>query len=184
MTKNKSGVRIWPYRANWTLMWSIGIHVWERTCSRSLIILFVKLTGTLQFWDGCSWSKAKARLVRKNNYTGESQLRERIFISSTVPFPESLIGNWCWIGVVDNYRRCSWSFFTRTESQLPKNMKEFFENITSHGMPVKYLCCKNSGEHQSKLQKACKKKNVTLKYTTPYMPQLNGVMERIFSVIK
>ena len=100
------------------------------------------------------------------------------------PFTEILIGNWYWIFVVDYHSRYSWSFFTRTESQLPKNMKEFFENITSHGMPVKYLCCKNSGEHQSKLQKACKKKNVKLKYTTPHMPQLNGVMERIFSVIK
>ena len=63
-------------------------------------------------------------------------------------------------------------------------MKEFFEKMTPCGTPVKYLRCKNSGEHQSKLQRACEKGNMTLEYTTPHTPQMNGVIKRRFYVIK
>ena len=34
------------------------------------------------------------------------------------------------------------------------------------------------------LQKACEKKKVMLEYTTPHMPHMNGVIERVFNVIK
>ena len=34
------------------------------------------------------------------------------FVETTGPFPEILIGNSYWIGVVDDYSRYSWSFFT------------------------------------------------------------------------
>ena len=63
-------------------------------------------------------------------------------------------------------------------------MEEFFEKMTSHGTPVKYLHCNNSGEHQSKLQRACKKEKFTLEYTTLHTPQLYGVIKRRFDVIK
>ena len=87
--------------------------------------LGVKLTGTLQLYDGCTQSKAKARAVRKNTYTRVSQPEERIFVDTTGPFPESLIGNRDWIDVVDDYSRYSWSFFTITKSQLPKIWRIF-----------------------------------------------------------
>ena len=119
--------------------------------------LGVKLTGTLQVCDGCARSKAKSHAVRKKTYTRASHPGEMIFVDTTGPSPQSLIGNWCWISVVDNYSRYSWSFFTKTKSQLPKNTEEFFEKMTSRGTPVTYLHCKNAGEHQSKLQRACKK---------------------------
>ena len=63
-------------------------------------------------------------------------------------------------------------------------MKDFFEKMTPCGMPVKHLHCDNSGEYQSKLQRACEKGNMTLGYKTPHTPQMNGVIERRFSVIK
>ena len=63
-------------------------------------------------------------------------------------------------------------------------MEYFFKKMTSVGTPVKYLCFENAVEHQSKLQKACKKEKVVLEYTTPHTPQLNGIIKRIFSVIK
>ena len=55
--------------------------------------------------------------------------------------------------------------------------------MTSRGTPVKYSCCDNVGEHQSKLQKVCEKEKVALEYTTPHTPQLNGVIEMRFKVI-
>ena len=63
----------------------------------------VKLTGTLQVFDGCAQFKAKSRAMGGNTYTRASHPRERIFVDRTGPFPESLIGNWYWIGVVDDY---------------------------------------------------------------------------------
>ena len=69
-------------------------------------------------------------------------------MDTTGPFLEILIGNRYWIGVVDNYSRYSWIFFTETKPQLPKNTEEFFEKMTSCGTPVKYLCYENKGEHQ------------------------------------
>ena len=56
-------------------------------------------------------------------------------------------------------------------------MEEFFEKITPRGTPVKYICCDNTGEHQSKSQRVCKKEKVTLEYMTPHTPQLNVVIE-------
>ena len=60
---------------------------------------------------------------------------------------ENLIGKQYWIGVVDDNSRSSWSFFTKTKSQLPKNMEEFFEKMMPHGIPVKYIRCDIAGEH-------------------------------------
>ena len=54
----------------------------------------------------------------------------------------------------------------------------------SCGTPVNYLCCENTGEHQLKAKKEWEKEKVTLEYTTPHTPKLNGVIERIFSAIK
>ena len=72
----------------------------------------------------------------------------------------------------------------KNKSQLPKKMEEFFKKMTSHGTPVKYLCCENAGKYQSKLQKVCKKENFTLEYTTTRTPQLTRIIEIIFAVIK
>ena len=64
-----------------------------------------KLTGTLHACDGCARSKEKPRTIKKKTYTRESQPGERIFVELNVPFPESLIGNRYWIGLVDDYSR-------------------------------------------------------------------------------
>ena len=91
--------------------------------------LDVKLIGTIQICDGSVRSKAKARDVRKKTYARESQPGERIVVDTTGPFPESLIENRYWISIVDDYSRYSWDFFTKTKSQPPEKVEEFFEKI-------------------------------------------------------
>ena len=120
--------------------------------------LSFKLTVTLQVCDGCALSKAKSCAVRKKTSTRASQPRERVFVDTTGPFPESLIGIWYYIGVVDYYRRYSWNFFTKMESRLPKNIEDCFEKMTSRETSVQYLLYNNAGENQSKLQRVCEKK--------------------------
>ena len=107
-----------------------------------------------------------------------------IFVETTRPFPEILIGNWYCIIVVDNCSRYYCSFFTKTKSQLPKKMEDFFEKMISCGTPVKYLPCDNAGEHQPKLQNCFEKEKVTLEYTTSHTTRLNNLIERSFAVIK
>ena len=75
-------------------------------------------------------------------------------------------------------------FLYKKNSELPKNTEQFFENMTSRGTPVKYLCCDKAGKHQSKLKREFKKEKVTMEYMNLHMPQLNGVTERRFAIIK
>ena len=88
--------------------------------------------------------------------------RINYFVETTGTFPESLISNRYWIGLVDYYNRHSFIFFTKTKSQLPKNVEEFFKKMASLGALVKYLRCNHSGEYQSKLQGTCEKEKFAL----------------------
>ena len=116
----------------------------------------VNLSGTLQVFDGCARSKAKASAVRNKKYTRASNPGERIFGQ-----------NWFIPGEYNCGSVLDWSsrrlqplfmdFIYENKISTFKNMEEFFEKMTSHGTLVKYLCCHNAGEHQSKLQRACKK---------------------------
>ena len=77
--------------------------------------LGVRLTGTLQVYDGCVRSKAKEREARNKTYKRASQPGDRIFVYMAGPFQEILIGNRYWIGVVDGCICYSWSFFMKTK---------------------------------------------------------------------
>ena len=116
--------------------------------------LGVKFIDTLQVCGVCARSKAKAHMVRKKTYTKASQPGESVFLGTTGPCIDIFIGNRYWISIVNDYRIYSCGLFTKTNYQLPKNMADFFEKMTSRGNPVKYIRCNNAGEHQSKLQRA------------------------------
>ena len=100
-------------------------HLGEKLLCTTYNALGVKLKYTLNVCNGYARYKAKAHAVNKNTYTRASQPGERIFVDTNGPFPEILIGNWYWIGIVDNYSRYYWSLFTKTKSQLPKIWKSF-----------------------------------------------------------
>ena len=87
-------------------------------------------------------------MIRRKTYTRASHPVERIFLYTTGPIPETLVGNQYWIVEVDNYTRYSWSFFMKTKSKILNKTEELFENKISHGDPVKYLRCDNAGEKQ------------------------------------
>ena len=129
-------------------------HLGEKLLRTTYHTLGAKLTCTLQVCYSCARSKEKERAVKKKTYTRESHPGEMIFVETTGQLPEILIGNNYCISVVDDYRRYSWGFFTKTKSQIPKKMEEFFEKMTPRGTPVKYLFCDSVGEHQSKLHRA------------------------------
>ena len=72
-------------------------HLEENLLRLTYDNLGFKLAGTLQVCDGCAESTSKARDARKKTYTRSSNTGERMFLDTTGPFLESLIGNWHWI---------------------------------------------------------------------------------------
>ena len=83
----------------------------------------VNITGKLEVCESCAISKSKVCAFINNTYTRASKPVDIIFVDATGPFPESLIGNRYWVGIVDDHSRCYRSFFTKTELQLPKKME-------------------------------------------------------------
>ena len=77
----------------------------------------------LEVCYGYAGSKTKAHSDRKKTYTRASNPEEGNFVETIAPFPESLVGDWYWIGIVDNYNHYSWSFSTKSKPQLPKKME-------------------------------------------------------------
>ena len=77
-------------------------HQGEKLLRTTYNALVFKLTCTLQVCNGCARFKEKSRAIRKNTYTRASYPGEMIFVNTTGPFLESIIGNWYWIGVVDD----------------------------------------------------------------------------------
>ena len=90
-------------------------HLREKLLYFSYNALGVNLTGTLQVCDGCDRSKAKAHDVRNKTYTRASNPGKRDLVDTTGPFPDILIGNWYWVGVLDNYIHYSWCLFSNTK---------------------------------------------------------------------
>ena len=127
MTKKKIGKEVRPTKWNGH-KWCPSIITFRiNFVASEYDALGFKLTGALWVCGGCSRSKAKARAVIKKTYTRASNLIERIFLDTTGPFLESFIRNRYCIGVVDNCKRYSWSFLTKTKLQLQNKMEEFFE---------------------------------------------------------
>ena len=77
-------------------------HLREKLLGLTYGALKVKLIGTPQVCDGCKRSKAKSREVRKKTYKIVSNTIEMVFVDTSGPFPESLIGDRYWISIVDD----------------------------------------------------------------------------------
>ena len=78
-------------------------HPGEKLMCTTYNAIGVKLAGTLQVCNDWAKSNEKARTVKNKTYTRASQPGE-FFFYKTGPFPVSLIGNWYWVSVVDDYR--------------------------------------------------------------------------------
>ena len=77
------------------------VHQYSHLGEKLLLITYdalgVKLTGKLQFCDGCARQKSKLCAVREKTYTRAPKMGEICFVDTNGPFLESLIGNHYWI---------------------------------------------------------------------------------------
>lgn len=72
-----------------------------------------KLTGALEYCDGCERSKSKLHAVIKKTYTQAKNPGERVLFDTTGSLPQVLIGGRYWIGKI-YYNSCySWRLFTK-----------------------------------------------------------------------
>ena len=77
-------------------------HIREKLLPLTYGALGVKLTGMIEVCDSFERSKVKYHTVRKNKYIRDTNLGEIVFVNTTDPLTENLMGNRYWIGAEDD----------------------------------------------------------------------------------
>ena len=136
------------------------------------------MTGDLAACDGCLRSMAKSKGVSKTTDTKATAPKERLFIDTSGPYPESIIGSKYWFALVDDFSRYGWRFFGKKKSDMVTIIEHHLKMMIAAGYNIKYIRCDNAGEYQTKLQKVCEENGVILEYISPHTPKINGVVKR------
>jgi hypothetical protein len=155
-------------------------HVNEQSLRTTMSHFGIKLTGKLNACPGCLLYKARARGVPKTTKLNASSPGGNFYLDTSGPYSETLKRNRYWVKICDQYSGMSWNYFVAEKSQISHVLAQQFKLFKGHGKKVKYLCLDNAGEHQTELCNTCAQAGVTLEYTAPSTPQLNGVVERRF----
>ena len=98
-------------------------------------------------------------------------------MDTTGPYELSAGGTQYDVHIVDEASRKGWVAHVRKRNEVPSVAVDHFVKLKGHGYPLKYLRLDNAGEHKGKLPKACDSMGITLEYTAPNTPQMNGVAE-------
>jgi len=82
---------------------------------------------------------------------------------------------------IDDFTHMTATYLLKNKSEVTDCFKEYKSMAEAHfGCKVSRLRCDNGGEYRSNEMKSlCKSEGVTLEYTTPHTPELNGVSERM-----
>ncbi|GAX17144.1 hypothetical protein FisN_UnNu082, partial [Fistulifera solaris] len=145
--------------------------------------LGIVLTGEKKTCEACAYAKAKAKAVCKSTLVKATKKGERLFVDTSGPYKMSLAKNSYWILVVDDLTRKAWSFFVDKKSKIKDVMEKFLDKLSGCGVEVKFVRCDNAGEND-KMKEMCEKKGITMEFTAPHTPQMNGVAERKFVTIR
>jgi hypothetical protein len=147
--------------------------------------LDVTLTGALKPCEGCGFlAKAKAKAVSKTTSTKATKPGERLFLDTSGPFSPTLNGYKCWIQVVDDFTRYGFCEFNKNKKGMGAFIRKLIEKLRAMGMETKSLRCDNAGEHMKDMLASCDEFAMVLELTAPNTPQMNGVVERRFVILK
>ena len=103
---------------------------------------------------------------------------ERIYMDTSGPYSETVVGSRYWFKFVDDKTRKSWDYYGARKSLTTKALREILESLTAAGIKVKFIRCENSGEHLSEVREICNVEYcIVLEYTAPHTPQHSGVVE-------
>jgi hypothetical protein len=146
--------------------------------------LGIELTGTKTTCEACAYAKAKAKAVCKSTAIKATAKGERFYVDTSGPYKKSLGQSCYWILLVDDFTRKAWSFFVTKKSMIGKVMTLFLDRLKGDpNVNVKYIRCDNAGEN-GKLKEICEVRGISMEFTAPHTPQMNGVVERKFTTIR
>ena len=157
-------------------------HATEKVVRKMLQALKIIPVGKMLVCDGCARAKATQKRTNKVTTVVAEKPGERIYMDTSGPYSETVMGSRYWYKFVDDKTRKSWDFYGARKNGITKVLKEILDKLKAAGKPVKYLRCDNAGEHMFELRKICEGEyGIQLEYTAPHTPQHNGVVERMFS---
>jgi hypothetical protein len=91
----------------------------------------------------------------------------------------------CWIQVVDDFTPCGFCEFYKNKKGMGAFIRKLIEKLRALGMETKHSRCdKAAGEHVKDMLALCDEFAMVLELTTPDAPQMNGVVERRFVILK
>ena len=107
-----------------------------------------------------------------------------MYIDVTGPFKESLGGSKYWMQAVDDATRMGFVYFMRTKVEVRDKLVLLIAQARRLDLVVKIIRCDNSGENTEHLEEIARENGIQMEYTSPYTPQMNGVVERRIAVLK
>jgi hypothetical protein len=159
-------------------------HKGEALLRKTYNHLDVTLAGALKPCEGCGFAKAKAKAVSKTTSAKATKPGERLFLDTSGPFSPTLNGYKYWIQVVDDFTRYGFCEFNKNKKGMGAFIRKLIEKLRAMGMETKYLRCDNAGEHMKDMLALCDEFAMVLELTAPDTPQMNGVVERRFVILK
>lgn len=138
------------------------------------------LSNDIDFCDCCVKTK-----ITRDKFTGTRPITkrplERVHSDVCGPFPKSYDGYQYFVTFIDDYTHVTNIYLLKHKSEVLSKFELFCESAEAHfGSRVSRLRCDNGGEYTSNdFKNFCARKGITIEYTVPYNPQMNGVSERM-----
>jgi transposase InsO family protein len=97
----------------------------------------------------------------------------------TTPHGTTPHGKYCLV-IVDDYSRFTWVFFLQEKSQTQETLKGFLRRAQNEfGLRIKKIRSDNGTEFKnSQIEGFLEEEGIKHKFSSPYTPQQNGVVER------
>lgn len=75
-------------------------------------------------------------------------------------------------------------YFMKTKDKIGLKLEHLIQQVKQLKHTVKIIRCNNAGDNVRHIQDLAKKYGLTMEFTSPYTPQMNGVVERRLAVLK
>lgn len=128
--------------------------------------------------------KAQSKEINKTTLTRSTTPGERALVDLTGPFPTSLGRSRYWMQIVDNATQIGFAYFMQTKDQIAQRLELFVKQASDFVHNVAIICCNNSGENVKHVKGFALNRKMLVKFTSPYTPQFNRVVERQIAVLK
>ena len=85
---------------------------------------------------------------------------------------------------VDDATRMGFSYFMKSKDQIRYKLDQLIQQVKKLSHQVFIIRCDNAGENTRHIQDISRKYGLKVEFTSPYTPQMNGVVERRLAVLK